>query len=130
MHEITSTTRLSFYPCSALPTKMVKVAPGNLFTLPPSMVVVGKGRRQEAEVLYKQLRSLALNTNRNPSPVAKLIPYTFLRTCSRSIAPLPVVLGRYSKSSFTSCKLRFLRSVRTQLITAHNDLEQVLRTYP
>ncbi len=53
--------------------------------------------------------------------------YMFLRTCSRSTAPLPVVLGRCSKSSFTHCKLRFLRSVRTQLTAVRNDLEQVLR---
>ncbi len=50
-----------------------------------------------------------------------------LRTCSRSTAPLPFALGRYSKSSFTLCKLRFLRSIRTQLAAARNDLEQVLK---
>ncbi len=51
-----------------------------------------------------------------------------LRIHSRSTAPLPFVLGRCSKPSFTPCKFRFLHSVRTQLTAARNDLEQVLKS--
>ncbi len=52
-----------------------------------------------------------------------------LRTCSISIAPLPVMLGRDPKTSFIPCELWFLRSVRANGQRVHNDLEQVFSTF-
>ncbi len=46
----------------------------------------------------------------------------YFRACLRSTAPLPFVVGRCSKSSFTPCKLRFLRSALPQLTAARDDL--------
>ncbi len=64
-------------------------------------------------------------TDKKTSKMVGLFVSSCLRTCSSSTAPLLFVLGRYSKPSFTSCKLRFLRSVLTQLTVACDDLEQV-----
>ena len=52
------------------------------------------------------------------------INHLVLRT--KSTAPPTFAVGRYSQSSFTPCKLRLLRSVRTQLSAVRDGLKRTV----
>ena len=84
LYEITSTTRLSFYPSSALYKQLHSLQCAYLYasTIAPRQLLLpcSSTRHPWRNALFYLHPTMGkLNTNKNPTPVAEFIPCAYLR---------------------------------------------------